>query len=134
MPPSHGIAKNLRQRSTDAERLLWSKLRNRQVENCKFRRQQPIGKYVVDLVCFERKLIIELDGGQHALQEDEDAIRTEFLKADGYQVLRFWNNQVFGDWEAVLQAIYLALAHAAYPSPNPLPQGERAIGAVLGHE
>ena len=122
----HGSARNLRERSTDAERLLWSRLRNRQLSGCKFRRQQPIGPYVVDLVCLEHRLVIELNGGQHAEQQSQDEIRTAFLQKEGYRVLRFWNNQILGELDLVLDAIYSTLAGSAYPSPNPLPQGERA--------
>jgi very-short-patch-repair endonuclease len=122
----HGSARNLRERSTDAERLLWSRLRNRQLSGCKFRRQQPIGPYVVDLVCLEHRLVIELNGGQHAEQQSQDEIRTAFLQKEGYRVLRFWNNQILGELDSVLDVIYSTLAGSVYTSPNPLPQGERA--------
>jgi very-short-patch-repair endonuclease len=127
MPLSHGAARGLRRRSTDAERLLWSKLRNRQLENHKFRRQQPIGGYIVDFVCLEQRLVVEVDGGQHALRQAEDERRSGFLGAEGYRVLRFWNNQVLNELDAVVEVIDSALAHSAHPSPNPLPQGERAV-------
>ncbi|MDA0733212.1 MAG: endonuclease domain-containing protein [Chloroflexi bacterium] len=100
-------AKQLRQSSTDSERMLWRHLRAYQMNGHKFRRQQPIGPYVVDFVCFEKKLIIELDGGHHA-QPDEaeyDNIRTEWLQSQGFQVLRFWNNQVLAETEAVKSVI-----------------------------
>ena len=96
---------------TDVERRLWSQLRSRQFGSYKFRRQQPIGPYVVDFVCFEKKVVIELDGGQHneAEQADYDSSRTAWLETQGFRVLRFWNNQVFEDVEAVRQAILGAL-------------------------
>ncbi|MBL6749902.1 MAG: endonuclease domain-containing protein [Nevskia sp.] len=119
------LARNLRQCSTDAEALLWSKLRNRQIAGCKFRRQQPIGRFVVDFVCLECKLVVELDGGQHAVEISKDETRTEFLNGEGYRVLRFWNNQVLPQIDSVLEAIAEALAASIHPSPNPLPQGER---------
>jgi len=131
----HGSARGLRERSTDAERLLWSRLRNRRLLGCKFRRQQPIGPYVVDLVCLEHRLVIELDGGQHAERQSQDEVRTAFLQKEGNRVLGFWNNQIFGELDSVLDVIYSTLAGSAYPSPNPLPftwrpggrgQGERA--------
>ena len=87
-------AKVLRKNSTDAEKKLWQHLRRYQINGCKFRRQQPIGPYIVDFACVERKLIIEVDGGQHAQQVEDDNIRTEELQSQGFQVLRFWNNQI----------------------------------------
>lgn len=91
---------------TDAERSLWSRLRRRQILDCRFRRQQPLGEYIVDFVCLEKKLIVELDGGQHAEQEEYDTQRTRWLEDQGFRVLRFWNNQVFKEFHAVVQAIY----------------------------
>jgi very-short-patch-repair endonuclease len=118
-----GIARRLRKQSTDAERRLWRHLRDRQIEGFKFRRQQPMGAYVVDFVNLEKKVVIEVDGGQHALDLG-DKIRDEWLRAEGYQVLRFWDNQVFSDLESVLESIRNVLLT---PHPDPLPQGEREI-------
>lgn len=98
-------AKNLRKNSTDAERKLWYNIRARQLDGCKFRRQQPIGNYVVDFVCFEKKLIIELDGGQHAIEKEKDIERDNWLKKEGYKVLRFWNNDVLNKHDGVLSEI-----------------------------
>ena len=86
-----GFARDLRQKFTDAEKALWMKLRNRQVEAVKFRRQQPIGSYIVDFVSFERKLIIEIDGGQHneEMTKERDEERTMRLEERGYRVMRF---------------------------------------------
>jgi very-short-patch-repair endonuclease len=114
-------AKTLRKNATDAERQLWRYLRKRQL-GVKFRQQQPLGHYIVDFVCFEKRLIIEIDGGQHQEQIVYDEIRTDWLKQQGYKVLRFWNNQVLYEIEAVLEAINVALTIP--PPPNPLPQGE----------
>ncbi len=86
-----GIARRLRKHSTDTERHLWRHLRDRQIEGFKFRRQQPVGRYVVDFVNLEKKVIIELDGGQHAVGPD-DKVRDEWVRAEGYKVLRFWDN------------------------------------------
>jgi len=83
---SHQRAKALRMQQTEAEKMLWRHLRNRQLESCKFRRQHPIGKYIVDLVCIEKRLIIEIDGGQHMEQTEYDAVRSAFLEAQGYSV------------------------------------------------
>ncbi len=116
-----GIARKLRKQSTDTEQHLWRHLRNRQFEGFKFRRQQPIGKYVVDFANLEKKVVIELDGGQHN-SEPADQVRDEWLRAEGYRVLRFWDHQIFNHLEGVLETIRNALLT---PHPDPLPQGER---------
>lgn len=87
-------AKALRKNSTDIEKILWQKLRNRQLNGYKFKRQVPIGSYIVDFVCTAAKLIIEVDGGQHSEQIDYDAKRTKFLESKNFTVVRFWNNEV----------------------------------------
>ena len=88
---------------------MWKVLRSRQLEGHKFRRQAPIGPYIVDFFCYEKKLIIELDGGHHAEQVDDDDERTRFLEADGFRVMRFWNNQVMAETKAVVESILDAL-------------------------
>ena len=98
-------ARALRKNSTDAERALWHYLRLRQRQGYKFRRQQPLGHYIVDFVCFEQKLIIEVDGGQHAEQNDADSKRTEDLVAQGFRVTRFWNHEVLQNAEGIIAAI-----------------------------
>jgi very-short-patch-repair endonuclease len=98
-------ARELRNNLTDAEQRLWQKLKRRQIVTMKFRRQQPIGTFIVDFVCFERRLIVEVDGGQHAEQAPYDEQRTRSLEAQGYLVLRFWNNDVLANTEGVAQAI-----------------------------
>ncbi len=115
------IARRLRKNSTDTERYLWRYLRNRQIEGVKFRCQQQLGKYIVDFVNLENKMVIEVDGGQHA-DNSSDKIRDEWLSAEGYKVLRFWDNEVFNNLEGVLESIRAVLLT---PHPNPLPQGER---------
>ena len=100
-----GQARTLRKNMTDAEHALWSKLKRRQVANLKFRRQQILGPYIVDFVCFEKRLIVEVDGGQHSEQIERDQRRTVWLEAQGYQVLRFWNNEVLGNIDGVTQVI-----------------------------
>ncbi|MEK6561949.1 MAG: endonuclease domain-containing protein [Candidatus Binatota bacterium] len=115
-------AKRLRRNETDAERKLWMQLRSRQMNGTKFRRQQPIGRYIVDFFCPESRLVVELDGGHHANQAEADMRRTEFLTKAGYRVLRFWDNEVLSETAAVLQKIVGELNH---PSPRPLPQGAR---------
>ena len=109
-------ARRLRRDSTNVERLLWKHLRNRQLVGFKFRRQSPIGPYIVDFECFAAKLVIELDGSQHQNQVNYDGERTQYLEMSGYRVLRFWNNDVYGDIEAVTQSILAAL-ESRVPSP-----------------
>jgi very-short-patch-repair endonuclease len=120
-------ARQLRLDATDAERRLWYRLRSRQIEGAKFVRQERIGPYVVDFVCREQRLIIEVDGGQHAT-DPRDAIRDAWFSDRGYRVLRFWNNDVLANTEGVLEAIAAALFDAASartrggaPSPRPSP-------------
>ena len=105
------LAKKLRKNQTNAEVFIWQLLRNRQIANAKFRRQHPIEGYIADFYCHEQKLIIELDGGQHFTEEGllKDALRTQRLNELGITVLRFDNQQVFLETEAVLQVIYSAL-------------------------
>ncbi|WP_422291725.1 endonuclease domain-containing protein [Candidatus Binatus sp.] len=98
-------ARRLRAEQTDAERILWRHLRGRRIRNTKFRRQHPIGPYFADFCAIERRLVIELDGAQHARLFHEDETRTSFLKSHGYRVLRFWNDQVLADLHVVLDAI-----------------------------
>ena len=122
---STGKARELRKNLTEAEQALWKHLRMRQVFGHKFRRQQPSGRYIVDFVSFERRVIIELDGGQHSQQMVYDSKRTAWLEAKGYRVLRFWNNQVMEDIEAVKAVIFTALVAGEYPHLNPPAQGGR---------
>ncbi len=96
-------ARGLRRHATDAERLLWSRLRGRQLMDRKFRRQVVVGPYIVDFMSIEDGLIIEADGGQHAEHAWYDARRTAFLESRGYRVLRFWNNEVLGELDGVLE-------------------------------
>ena len=114
------FARVLRVRSTDAERLVWSNLRNRQVDGWKFRRQVPLGRVIVDFLCADAKLIVELDGGQHGEALNYDAARTKWLNENEYQVVRFWNNDVMNNIDGVLQSLTLTLCFA---SSVPLSQG-----------
>jgi len=115
-------ARNLRKNQTDAERLLWQKLRNRQLCGQKFRRQFPIDPFIVDFVCLELKLIVELDGSQHAEQIEYDQNRTEQLQQRGFKVIRFWNNDVLKNSTSVLEAINMAILNVLI-SKRLLPQG-----------
>lgn len=129
-------ARQLRQDSTDAEKLLWSHLRNRRFSGWKFRRQYPVASYFADFACIEAKLIVELDGGQHALDREvaRDAQRSAVLAGHGFVVLRFWNHDVLTQTESVLQAI-LNFLEGRDPHPGPLPragEGENRPKAVAG--
>lgn len=95
----------LRNNATEVERLLWSRLKSSQLEGVKFRRQQPIERYIVDFISFEKKIAIELDGGQHSENTDYDTYRDACLKANGFTVLRFWNNEVIENIDGVLEVI-----------------------------
>ena len=99
------VAIKLRKNMTDAERFLWQRLRLKQIDGLKFRRQCPIDKYVVDFVCLERRLIVELDGGQHIEEAQKDEVRTKWLQNQGFKVLRFWNHDVFKNIEGILEEI-----------------------------
>jgi very-short-patch-repair endonuclease len=103
-----GFARRLRADQTDAERVLWNRVRNRQIDGHKFARQVPIGRYICDFVCRKKQIVIEVDGGQHA-DSAEDAVRDRYLSAEGYRVLRFWNNDVLGNLEGVLITIQAEL-------------------------
>jgi len=94
---SRGFARGLRRRQTDSERVLWWQLRDRQLHHAKFRRQHPIGPYIVDFCCLAHRLVVELDGGHHAAQIQADERRTAFLRQRGYRVLRFWDHDVLGN-------------------------------------
>jgi adenine-specific DNA-methyltransferase len=102
-------ARQLRRDMSDAERRLWYALRDRRFEGWKFRRQVSLGPYVVDFLCHSARLIVEVDGGQHSAEVD--ARRTAFLESQGYRVIRFWNNDVWGNIDGVLQALDAALRH-----------------------
>lgn len=112
-------ARALRDDMPDAERRLWGAVRGKQLYGCRFRRQHPIGKYIADFACIDKKLVIELDGWQHQEQTAYDANRTVFLQAQGWQVLRFWNNDVLNNLDGVLAHIADVLAYCPHPSLPP---------------
>jgi len=101
------LARALRKNPTEAESILWNRLRAKQVEGTKFRRQQPIEGFIVDFVSFEKRIIIELDGGQHATEPKKDRVRDGILDEHGFRILRFWNNEIFENLDGVLEAIRL---------------------------
>ncbi len=101
------LSRNLRKNQTEAENLIWRHLRRNQLEGLSFRRQHPIGGYIVDFVCLEKGLILEVDGGQHDIEREKDEQRTNWLRAEGFRVLRFWNNDVLTNLADVLETIRL---------------------------
>lgn len=109
-------AKSLRSNMTEAEQRLWYYLRANRFMGLKFKRQKPLGTYIVDFVCMEEKLIIELDGGQHAENLSYDHKRDSWLRSQRFTVLRFWNNELFNETESVLEKIRLTLS----PAPSPV--------------
>lgn len=139
MRGSHGVgrirdkARSSRSTPTDAEQRLWSRLRSRQVDGFKFVRQCAIGPYFADFVCREAMLVVEVDGGQHA-ESASDGRRTRYLTDAGYAVLRFWNNEVLGNTDGVVRALWLTLQSGPSPdlrfAPATLsPEGRRQRGA-----
>jgi very-short-patch-repair endonuclease len=114
-----GLAKRLRRGQTDAERTLWFQLRDRRLNGWKFKRQVQVDRYIVDFVCAEARLIIELDGGQHAASSEYDAARTKVLEAMGYLVLRFWNNDVLQNVNGVLESVVDTVNQQAAVTPSP---------------
>ena len=105
------FAKKLRKNSTVVESLLWNRIKARQLQGIKFRRQQPIEKFIVDFVSFEKRIVIELDGGQHKMNREKDKQRDRFLVENGFTVLRFWDSEVIANMEGVLEAILKKCNH-----------------------
>lgn len=122
------FAKTLRQQMTDAEQRLWRHLRAHRTSGEKFRRQQPLGPYVVDFVHFGKRLVVEADGGQHN-EASSDASRDAWLTEQGFRVLRFWNNEILQNTEAVLETILSALIETP-PLPNPSPTRGEGLKTV----
>ena len=112
------LQRRLRNNMTDAEQRLWRFLRRKQMSDFKFRRQHPFGDYIIDFVCLEVMLAVEVDGGQHNAQQAEDTARTEYLKRAGFRVLRFWNNEVLSEINSVTAVIWRALQEL---NPTPIP-------------
>jgi very-short-patch-repair endonuclease len=114
-------AREMRSGMTDAESLMWKILRSRRLADAKFRRQHPIGRYILDFYCHDRRLCIERDGSQHMESADYDQQRDSWLIERGIKVLRFWNNQVLAETESVMQVIYHELVLASPLTPDPSP-------------
>lgn len=119
------FAKQLRSNMTEAESLLWYHLRGHRLCGMKFKRQQPLGDYIVDFVSFDKKLVIEVDGGQH-VDSQPDKRRDTWLQGQGFRMLRFWNNEVLGETEAVLERILQEIT----PSPQPLSHEGRGVKSL----
>ena len=124
-PNAQANARALRRGMTDSERRLWSRLRMEQL-GAKFRRQHPSGNYISDFACLSPKLIVELDGSQHADQIEYDAIRDEFFRSHGFAVLRFASNEPFLNLDGVLAVIAAELQAAGRPPSQPSPEGGRS--------
>lgn len=125
---ANDFARHLRKNQTEAEMLLWKKLRNKRLNNFRFRRQQRIGPYIVDFICFSKRLIIEVDGGQHASLEGkrQDKLRSEWLEKEGYRIIRFWDNEVLKETDTVLAKIYLTLS----PKATSLSSNRRGVHGI----
>jgi adenine-specific DNA-methyltransferase len=119
-------AKRLRTNQTDAESVFWYNVRARRLAGFKFRRQYPVGSFIADFVCLEAKLIVELDGDQHAVRRDYDRSRDAFLKSKGFHVMRVWNSDLLTNRDGVMDAVLRQLENVDTPSPRPSPpKGER---------
>jgi very-short-patch-repair endonuclease len=123
------FSRRLRSNLTDAEKLLWKHLRLKQLDAFRFRRQHPLGEYVVDFACIEAALVVEVDGGQHSERREQDALRSNGLAAQGFRVLRFWNNEVLQNIEGVMYQIRAALSVRANPHPNLPPRKGKESGS-----
>jgi very-short-patch-repair endonuclease len=123
-PDIDDFARALRKRSTDAENRLCLHLRANRLLGLKFRRQEPIGEYIVDFVCHEKKVIIELDGGQHSEAPERDLERDSWFRSEGFRVLRFWNNDVFSQTKEILEMIMEKCLETPSPSSPPIKGGD----------
>ena len=122
-------ARRLRKDMTDAERALWRLLRDRRMDGWRFRRQEPIDRYIVDFVCFEARLVIEVDGGQH-FESKADQARDAHLRSQGFRVLRLWNTDVLANRDGVYRSILTALARCAPDGAAPHPAAPRLATAL----
>ncbi|MEY4472165.1 MAG: hypothetical protein RL671_469 [Pseudomonadota bacterium] len=127
-------SRQLRNNATEAERKLWPHISARKLRGVRFNRQFPIGQFICDFVSRERRLVIELDGGQHAFSTEYDARRTAFLEMQGYKVLRFWNNEVLDNLDGVLAVIAQTLDNMPSPSPSRRREGSLWTRLQRGEE
>ncbi len=128
-------ARRLRLNQTDAEARLWRRLRNWPIQGTHFRRQVPIGPYIVDFACMAAHLVIEMDGSQHGVGENvmRDEARTRWLQAAGYRVIRFWNNDLVNNMDGVLESIYAAVHGSTIAEPMPFKHKRRERVEAVGH-
>ena len=140
MKTDAGVSANQRSRAramrgapTDSELRLWRLLRDRRLNGFKFRRQVPVGLYIVDFLCVGAKLIVEADGSQHA-ESPRDKARDAYLANQGWKVLRFWNNEMLQNREGVLETIYAHARPSSGPSGHLLPEGEGALNGAFAQE
>ena len=119
---------------TEAEQRLWSALRRRQIDGLRFRRQVPLGRFIVDFACYDARVVVELDGGQHAESEAEDKARAKWLEERGFRVLRFWNTEVFENLEGVLEVVRAVASDPHVKNPLPLDGGGSGRGGSGGSE
>lgn len=123
-PTAADFARELRKRPTDAENLLWKHLRAKRLKGLKFRRQEPFGHFIVDFVCYEKRVIIEIDGGHHAGDQTKDRMRDECMSNEGFKILRFWNNDVLSRTAEILETILRECLKSPSPSSPPIEGGE----------
>jgi len=129
LPATTQTARKLRRDQTDAEKKLWSRLRNRNLDGLKFKRQVVVEGFVADFACWDARIIVEVDGGQHTEQAARDDERTKILEGAGFIVLRFWNNEVLSNIDGVSEVILDAVVSTRRnPSPQPSPQGRGGAG------
>jgi very-short-patch-repair endonuclease len=120
-------ARRLRRNTTDAEKLLWNRLRRLDLKGSHFRRQIPVGPYIADFGCMAARLLIEVDGSQHGEDQNKayDDVRTRWLEKEGYRVIRFWNDDITRNMEGVMQTIYAAIHGSLSAEPMPLKHERR---------
>jgi very-short-patch-repair endonuclease len=112
-------ARKLRQEQTDAEKTFWNQVKDRRLEGHKFRRQVPIDPYIVDFMCLEKRLVVEIDGGQHDENRAKDDHRTRYIEQQGFRVIRFWNNDVLQNMPGVLEIVLASLGRRPAAPPRP---------------
>ena len=127
-------SRDLRRNATEAERKLWPRLSARKLRGVRFNRQFPVGQYICDFVSREKRLVIELDGGQHAFSTEYDERRSRFLEERGYKVLRFWNNEVLDNLDGVLSVIGQVLDDMHSPDPSRRREGSLSASPLRGEE
>ncbi len=121
--------RRMRTYPTDAERRLWDRLRRKRIAGARFRRQYPLGQYIVDFACLPARLIVEVDGGQHSDNTDADGVRIAWLESQGYAVIRFWNNDVLSKTDVVIERIEeIVQTRLDTPPPTPSRKGRGKLG------